>query len=218
LRSRDRFLLSEDDQEAVMKELLSELASADPLSSSEDAALRDIVRRMADAAEQSVMGGTTPTRAPWWKRRAMIPFVILGAVALTGAAAAVPLGLWINGTKVELDVEIPIAYTTDTGVEVNCRYGLYFGDPAHRTEGDERLAAFADGHDWTGIGQRIYDQAIANPFVPGPDDDWQVDSPELRDRMSFARATNLIWDEVPGDLRALGQGAGGTMDCEGRLH
>lgn len=145
------------------------------------------------------------------------PSGVAGVIALTGAAVLTPLQLWINDTPVELDVEIPIVYTTDTGVDVACRFGISFGEPAHRTEADERLAEFVENHDWTGIGQRIYDEAIANPFVPGPDDDWEVDTQEIRDTFSFNRAIDLIWAEIPADLQPTGQSAGGAMDCTGRL-
>jgi hypothetical protein len=147
----------------------------------------------------------------------MIPLGIAGVVALTGAAVVIPLSLGINGTQVELDAEIPIIYTTDTGVDVSCRYGIYFGDPVQRGAADERLAAFVENHDWTGIGQRVYDEAIANPFVPGPDDDWEVDNQEIRDAFSFNRATDLIWSEIPSDLQQAGQSTGATTDCKGQL-
>lgn len=148
----------------------------------------------------------------------MIPLGVVGTLVLTGAAVMIPLGLWINGTKVHLDAEIPINYTTDTGVDVSCRYGIYFGDPANRTAADHRLADFLQTHDWTGIGQRIYDEAIANPFEPGPNDDWEVDSAELRDSFSFNSAVNLIWEEIPSDLLEGVRSSGAVSDCAGRLH
>ncbi|WP_341974425.1 hypothetical protein LTA6_002867 [Microbacterium sp. LTA6] len=202
-----------------MNELLrSDLASADPVAAGEDARLHDLVRRMTvDTREASIAG--TLTRAPWWKRRrTMIPLGIAGAIALTGAAVMIPLGIAVNGTPVEMDVEIPILYTTDTGVDVSCRYGIYFGDPATRSAADERLAEFAQNHDWTGIGQRVYEEAIANPFAPGPNDVWETDTQELRDRHSFNLAIGgVLYGEIPAELRAEGQQVGGTMDCTGQL-
>lgn len=199
--------------------LQSELASADPAAGDEDAKLRVLVHRLStDAREASLTGSSA--RMPWWKRRrAGIPLGIAGIVALTGAAVLVPLGLWINGTQVDLDAEIPIVYTTDTGVDVSCRWGIYFGEPVNRSAADEKLAEFVENHDWTGIGQRIYEEAIANPFVPGPNDDWEVDNQELRDNFSFNNALNLvIWDEIPASLlEQEGQSAGATSDCTGKL-
>lgn len=200
------------------EQLKSDLASADPVTGGEDAELRGLVRRMArDAQAVATMGAAS--RTPWWKRRrVMVPMGLAALVAVTGAAVLIPLQLGINGTQVELDAEIPIVYTTDTGVEVSCRFGIYFGDPADRSAADERLAAFVNEHDWTGIGQRIYEEAIANPFVPGSDDDWEVDTPELRDQSSFHRATQVIWEEIPDDLLHDGWSSGSTMDCKGQLH
>lgn len=147
-----------------------------------------------------------------------MPLAILGVAALTGAAVLIPLSLGINGIQVDLDAQIPIIYTTDNGIDVSCRYGIYFGDPASRTAADEELAEFVADHDWTGIGQRIYDDAIANPFVPGPNDDWEVDNQELRDNFSFTNAlSRVIWEEIPADLMQDAQSAGGTSDCTGKL-
>lgn len=198
------------------EQLRPDLALADPLTGDDDARSRDLVQRLATDAKALAMTGTT--RTPWWKRRrTMIPLGIVGVVALTGAAVAVPLGLWINGTQVQLDAEIPIVYTTDNGIEVSCRYGIYVGDPATRGEAEEQFADFIKNHDWDGIGQRIYDEAMSNPFVPGPNDDWEVDNQELRDRFSFTRATDLIWQEIPEEMWQSGQSAGATTDCTGRL-
>ncbi|MEV5070152.1 hypothetical protein MRBLMI12_001750 [Microbacterium sp. LMI12-1-1.1] len=199
------------------EQLESELAAANPFPREEDPGLQDVVRRMADGARDTSLS-TPAAGAPWWKRRRiMIPLGLVGVVALTGAAVAIPLSLGINGTWVDLDAQISIVYTTDNGIDVNCRYGIYFGDPANRTAADEQLADFVKNHDWTGIGQRIYDEAIANPFVPGPNDDWEVDNQELRDSFSFNNALNsIIWEEIPKSPQA-GWSGGGTSDCTGKL-
>jgi len=197
--------------------LRSDLELADPLAGSEQAVLDASVRRMTAEAREAATADA-PGRKPWWRRRrTMIPLGIASVVALTGAALVVPLSMGINDTWVDPDTEIPIIYTTDTGVDVRCRYGIYFGDPVNRTAADEQLAEFVQKHDWTGIGQRIYDEAVANPFVPGPDDDWEVDNQETRDSFSFFRAVDLIWAEIPAELQQEGQFAGGSSDCTGRL-
>lgn len=199
------------------------LNSADPLAGSEpSSATGEIVGRMSARARSMAARSEAP-KAAWWKRRAvMMPVGIVGALALTGAAVAIPLenlGWWINDTKIEkFDVAFPISYTTDTGVEVNCQYGYYFGDPANRTEADERLAAFVADHDWSGLGERIYAAAMANPFVPGPDDDWQVDTQEIRDTFSYMRAAgDVIGAEIPDHLFEEYQSWVLATDCEGRL-
>lgn len=196
----------------------SELVSADPAAGGEDEYVRILVRRLnADAREASTE--SSQARQPWWKRhRVMIPLGVGGLVALTGAALLSPLQLWVGGAEVDLDVQIPIVYTTDTGVEVSCKYGIYFGDPGGRTTTDQKLAEFVQNHDWTGIGQRIYDRAIANPFIPGPDDHWDSDTQEMRDRFSWSQATSLIYEEMPATLlQQAGQSSGATSDCTGQL-
>ncbi|MDW4572451.1 hypothetical protein R8Z57_06605 [Microbacterium sp. M3] len=193
-------------------DITDELAEADPATPS-DPKVRELVRSMSVEAERAIRSNRRPF---WRRRRVIIPTLVVGALTLAGAAVVVPLSLWVNGTQVDV-VNIPINYTTDTGVQVSCRYGIYFGDPANRTEADEELTEFVENHDWDGIGQRIYDEAMANPFVPGPNDDWEVDNQELRDNFSFTRALSVIWTEIPEELQKSGQSAGGTTDCKGQL-
>lgn len=205
------------------EQVKSDLASADPVVDSKDVKLRALMRRVAaDARAVTDAGRRRPAtggRVPWWKRRrALIPIGLGTLVAITGAAVLIPLQLRVNDTLVDLDAEIPIIYTTDTGVDVSCRYGFYFGVPADRTDADEELADFVQTHDWTGIGQRIYDEAIANPFVPGPNDDFEVDTQEIRDMFSFNNATStVIWEEIPEELLQEGQSSGSPSDCKGQL-
>ena len=198
--------------------LKSELASADPIVDSEDASLRHLVRRMASDAEVAA-NAKDRGRVPWWKRRrAVVPLGVVALVAVTGAAVVIPLQLGTeDGTQFAVDAEIPIIYTTETGIKISCRYGIHFGDHTDRTVADERLADFVNNHDWTGIGQRIYDEAMSNPFVPGPGDDWEVDTQQLRDKASFSQAMTLIASELPEELLGEGQSWGSTTDCEGRL-
>lgn len=200
-----------------MKQLRWDLASADPASDPEDPRLHQLVREMA-ARVQEAATVEPAAHAPWWKRRRnTIPLLIGGAVALTGAAVVIPLNSWVDYQQVQLDAEIPIVYVMDTGVEVSCRYGIYFGRPAARSEADEKLAEFVRNHDWTGIGQRIYDRAIDNPFTPGPGDDWKNGSQELRDQASFIHATDLILEEIPNELQQTMKVSSATMDCKGQL-
>lgn len=202
-----------------MKEpLQSEIASADPIAGDHDAQLRGVMHSMSVRARATSMANAR-AQLPWWKRRRnVLPLAFVGVAALTGGAVLVPLGLWINSDRVDLDAEIPIRYRTDSGIDVSCRYGIYFGEPASRTEADERLSQFVKSHDWTGVGQRIYERAIANPFVPGPDDDWEVDTQEVRDSFAFSDALSVvIWEEIPAALTQGSISSAGTSDCRGTL-
>jgi hypothetical protein len=108
--------------------LKSQLTAADPARESNDAQTGDLVRRMSVDAYQAASLNTAVSRVPWWRRRPGVALLAIGGVlALTGAAVAIPLTLWVGGTQVDLDAKIPIAYTTDTGVEVTCEYGIYLG-------------------------------------------------------------------------------------------
>lgn len=146
-----------------------------------------------------------------------MPIAIGTALVTTAGALIVPLALGINGQQVDIDALIPIHYTTETGVTVDCTYGIYVGDPADRTAADQELADYLNTQDWSGIGEEIYDQAMANPFVPGPNDDWQVDNQQIRDRFSFNRALNVIYERIPADLMTEGMSTGATTNCTGQL-
>ena len=205
------------------EQLMSDLASADPVDSGDDAKLHGLVGRMAIAARDAAMN-ETPALTPWWKRRRIIvPLGVASVAVLSGGALLIPLSLSVNGTKVEPDAQIPIVYTTDTGVDVSCRYEIYIGEPGSRDADDLQLADFMDNHDWAGIGQRIYEYAIANPFAPGPDGGMETDTPQGRDELSLARATSrLIEAEIPESLQGalLKEGTvySSTTDCKGVLH
>jgi hypothetical protein len=206
----------------MRQSLRSDLTAADPVAGAEDPRLRDLVRRMASDARDETAVATRVPKAWWKRRRNLIPMGIGGAIALTGAAVVIPLNMGIDGAQVRPDALIPISYTTDTGVDVHCRYGIYFGDPGDRSAAAVQLAAFVEDHDWTGIGQRVYDRAIANPFVPGRDGGLDEDTPQRRDEMSLMNAISAsIEAEIPDHLRT-GDPATevldrGITDCKGQL-
>ena len=202
--------------------LRSALTSADPLQTAEDPRTRELVRHMAVQARSATE--TMPATVPWWKRRrAVIPLGFGAGVALTGGALLAPLTIFIDGITVDPDARIPIVYTTDTGTEVNCRYAIYFGDPANRSETEEKLATFVADHRWDGFGQKVYKLALSDPFVPGVDGGLDVDTQQRRDEMSlFTAIYRSIDAEIPPELRDLQDAEGvldsGSSDCQGQLH
>lgn len=122
----------------------AEITAADPARGVDAAGSGELVREMARDARCAVAAGAS-ARIPWWRRRrTLIPLGVLGVAMLTGAAIMIPLGLWINGTKVQLDAEIPVVYTTDTGVEVSCRYGMSTASRSGVVIGSECIAVTAD--------------------------------------------------------------------------
>lgn len=202
--------------------LRSALASADPLSATQDPRTDELVRKMAVQARSATE--TAPVVVPWWKRRrTVIPLGIGAAVALTGGALVAPLTIFIDGITIEPDARIPIVYTTDTGADVRCRYAIYFGDPAGRSEHEEKLAAFVADHDWDGFGQKVYELALSDPFVPGVDGGLDEDTQQRRDEMSLHTAIwRSIEAEIPAELRDIQNAEGildsGSSDCQGQLH
>ena len=193
-----------------MRELDSLLSAADPTKGEAPMPaqeIREISRTARDIAEA----------LPWWRRRrAVLPLACVGLFALTAGAIAVPLALRINDQNVHVDVTIPITYETETGRTISCDYGIYVGTPERRTRADEQAIAFLKSQDWSGIGQEIYEEAMANPYVPGPNDHWESDSHEVRDRFSFNHATDIILKRIPASVSGLST-LGSTSTCTGEL-
>ena len=176
----------------------------------------NLVTQMATGTGDEEIPARRPTS--WWKTpRFVVPAATGAALLMTAGAVFVPLQLAINGQSVDIDVVIPIHYTTETGVTVDCSYGIYVGDPLNRTPADQKLVDYLDAQDWSGIGDEIYDRAMANPYVPGPNDDLEFDTQEVRDRFSFMEALMVIHERVPADLIVDGMSTGSTMDCTGQL-
>lgn len=200
--------------EPLVDTLDEELRRADPAAG---------LRRDDATALITAMASGLPSqpawKGRWWKNwRITVPIGVVSVLALTGAAIAAPLVLAVGEPDnwVEIDARIPITYETDSGVSVSCVYGLYVTSAAGRTAEDERLGEFLAKADWTGIGQEIYDYAIANPVTPQEGEVWSNDSPEVRDAISFKLAvTPVITDHVPADLLSNGSGWSSTDTCTG---
>lgn len=171
------------------------------------------------AASAASEASVVQARKPWWRvPRIVVPMVALGAAIVTTAGALlVPLTLVIDGVEVEPEVIIPIHYVTGTGVVVDCAYGIDVGAPASRTAAEQALADYLHSQDWSGVGQEIYERAMANPFVPGPDDEGEFDNQEIMDHISFTSALGVIYERIPAGMMTEGVSAGGTMTCTGQL-
>lgn len=204
---------------AMKEHDMSDLESANPVAADGDDKLHELVGQMALTARLQAEESSAEA-AQWWKRpRALLPIGVVSIVALTGGAILIPLTLSVSGVQVEPDVEIPIVYTTDTGVNVSCREQIFFGEPSERDEADARIAEFMRTHDWTGIGQRIYEDALATPIIPERDGGTEPGF----DQASFSAATSrLIEAEIPASLRGAGEEEGtvysSATDCTGELH
>lgn len=134
----------------------------------------------------------------------LVPLFAIGGLAVTGAATA-----WV--TSVQPDVQIPVAYTTDTGQSFECMIQLEVPDPDVR--------AYLQATDWDGVGQRIYDQALAASAIPNVDGPTFDSTAERESWEWYAAADELTTGTVPteltADLRVL---AASDSSCTGDLH
>ncbi|WP_133160270.1 hypothetical protein [Cryobacterium zongtaii] len=145
---------------------------------------------------------------PLWKRP-LVTFPILGVCALAITAGALVYSFGGNP-----DVVIPISYVTDSGRAVSCGYALHVGTEAS-TDADP-LRKFVAEHDWSGIGPRVYLEAIAHPYVPTPAEAGELTADNI-DRISFDLALNtVISDEYPPGLEPAGVSAA-ESNCTGEL-
>lgn len=144
------------------------------------------------------------------KRRRRSVWLIPGAVVAAGALTA---GATVFAPYFDPDVRIPIEYVTDTGVEITCTYALRVGSVVGGE--NPELREWLTSQDWSGVGQRIYEDAVANPFIPGEDDKGEWTS-ELRDSVSFFDAMGQQIS-APDGLAVFGDEVAGTSDCTGQL-
>ena len=144
----------------------------------------------------------------WWKRPVVVfPIVGVSALAITAGAIAYSFG----GTP---DVVIPINYVTDNGHSVSCGYALHVGTEASTDASP--LRTFVAEHDWSGIGQRVYREAITNPYIPAPAEGDKFTQDNL-DRFSFDLALHtVISNEYPTDQIPAGV-SGAESNCLGEL-
>lgn len=197
-----------------MDDLDEFLRSADPAAPLRE----DEVRSIIEAMTQEIRETQSPRNRWWSKWRLTVPVGGAALLAITGAALAPQLSIWINGQDATLDTRIPITYTTRSGVTVECFFGAAVDPDKGGSVGDqERMTTFLNDNDWTGVGQEIYDYAIANPLT-ADDGSWTND-PEARDRQTLKTAIrHVILMQVPADLLDGTNVYMATTDnCEGQL-
>lgn len=136
-----------------------------------DTELDDLLTRAAahlpaaTVCEAQRLARATAPRRPV-RRRWVLPVAIAGAVALTaGSGVTMTMAHW-GGVEMPLgnvrnQTPIPVRWTTDSGLTETCRVWveLRHPEPTDVATLDRAIA----GHDWAGLGQRLYDQA---PVLP----------------------------------------------------
>jgi hypothetical protein len=152
------------------------------------------------------------TRKPLWKRPTLIFAVgVASVLAVTGASAIT------MQSNIDADAIVRIEYQTDTGKAISCLYSL---GAATETGADIRAAkAWVARHDWSGVGQTAYDDALAHPYKPGPNDNIET-TPEILDQISLQHAVlDTITAQIPGAfVGAGGTFFGGTSNCKWEMH
>ncbi|GAB3631674.1 hypothetical protein GCM10027421_10270 [Microbacterium shaanxiense] len=188
----------------MSKPSVDELLRGSAKSYEPSIATRAALESLADASrEEAVHSRAKRRRRNLW----LIPGAVVAAGALTAGAA-------VFAPYFDPDVRIPIEYVTDTGVEVTCTYALRVGSVVGGE--NPKLREWLTSQDWSGVGQRIYEDAVANPFIPGEDDEGEW-TPEIVDSVSFFNAVGRQTD-VPDGLVVFGDEIAGTSDCTGQLH
>lgn len=183
----------------------------------------EVLRKSAEPFEPSITmsaalhGLVEETRTETKRRRLiqrrrkawLVPGVVVAGVVLTAAAV-------IFTPNFDPDVRIPIEYVTDTGTEVSCTHAMRVGSVVSGE--NPELRQWLVSHEWTGVGQRIYEDAVAHPFVPTEDTpgEW---TPELIDAVSWFDAMQRQIDgAIPSGLTMYGHVVSGSSDCTGQLH
>jgi len=163
------------------------LTAAAPRRLTDDPAIAQRVDEMAAAS------GPVASRRP--ARRPLLialPVAGVAALALTGGAIAVT-------STITSDVTLPVSYTTTAGESVTCTVEIAGGSAI--SIDDIRAGAYIRGHDWSGLGQKVHDRAVADGST------W------------FDALTEQLFLEIPSSV--LGQGmaytAWKTDDCSGEL-
>lgn len=136
--------------------------------------------RMATATMPRRLRKGHAPRARW-----MLPIILGSAVALTAGAgtATIAMSHW-GGVEMPLDnirntEPIPVTWTTDSGHVEECRVWVEIRNPQ---PGDQAaLNQAVAEHDWSELGQHLYDDAPAQP--DDPDGETRVGdalTPEIR--------------------------------------
>jgi hypothetical protein len=143
-----------------------------------------------------------------WKRPIiLVPVLAVVALATTAGALAYTFG----GHP---DAIIPINYVTASGQSVSCDYALHIGTATSKDA--TALREFVATHNWSGIGQKVYAEAIAHPYVPSASEKGKFTAANI-DRFSFELALNEVISaqypqgEVPAGVSSAESNCLGTL-------
>lgn len=143
--------------------------------------------------------------------------LLVSAVVLTGGASVwIPqFGVDPVDKGMEVDLTLPVEYTTLSGDHISCTYAVSLGAAAGRADLEATLSMLRD-QDWTTFGEDVKRAALADPFTEtGPE--WKDLDDGLREKIAFERAAAEIVIDRTGGLLPADTAVGSTTDCSGRV-
>ena len=173
----------------------------------------DTVRTSLDQMVDAIAVPSTRTQTSRSSMRMRPAFLIpvIGVLAIATTAGAVAYSF----SKTDAAV-IPINYTTSSGQEVSCGYGVS-GSTQFAGGSTAALRAFVTAHDWAGTGQKVYQYAITHPYIRTAAEKGQFTQAQV-DSFSFSQAlAAVIGDQIPSSVEPAGYLGGGETDCRGIL-
>lgn len=211
---------------ALEADLDAVLTAADPHPDDLDPVVLSSAAALVDSTRDAAAGTSRRRRRLWIPAvsvAALLATVGTGAAVATDFFQAWPVHFEINGEVVDkvvdADVVIPITYTTEGGRTVSCTYALAYvwGETSD-------LREFVSSHDWSGLGQRAYEEHVANPYYPTSvttiDENGtrtELTPEEIRaDGPVFSHAIGVVFTaELPPELRDDEYLSQGHTDCDG---
>ena len=189
------------------------IARSVPRSGAEAPRVQAMIRAVAEESRAAAKSGPRRTsRRLWWL---IAPLLAVPAIAFATTVGTEP--------RMVPDFTISLSYTTDTGTAVSCSVDL-FNMEINYVESTTPEVEYLRAQDWTGVGQRIYDTAVAHENDrawweeatlgwPGgaTSDDVQL--------TAWQHAVNEnIFDLIPEGITTTGIGYAVNDRCTGKLH
>jgi hypothetical protein len=191
------------------------LTRSNPWTTPEEPGLR---AELSALVTQSRVAASADRKRKLRRQLWLIPIAGAGALALTAGAI-------VADNLLHADLPIAIEYTTDTGVDVACTVQIE-GGSLFAPQSD-RVIEYFGTHDFTGIGQRVYDYALVMAGDREPDPSVFPESSVVvpegegdsdRGAFMFSLTSFILTDsQIALDINGSG-GAWYTSDCTGQLH
>lgn len=162
-------------------------------------------------AEITEQAAARRARSRAWR---IVPVVIIGTAALTGAAVAVAVThgqLGVNGNSVNYDIVVPIEYVDAGGTSHSCSYGIYVGDGETKSPEATQLINWFNDRNWDGVGQQVFNYAEERrgDGIEGPKD-------YQHQAAFFSALDRILLGDIPADLITGDTVVAGSSTCDGK--